>query len=389
MSTPSAITAALKDRARDLGFDLVGVAPALTPVTLPKFEEWVEAGYAGEMQYIERRRDAYAHPRHVLPVVKSVVMLGMCYDPGRGTDEQPGEAAGVGRIARYARGSRDYHDVIRESLKQLAARLHELEPGSRTRAVVDTAPLLERDFARQSGLGWFGKNTLLINKSLGSYLFLAALLTDVELVADEPHETSHCGTCTRCLQACPTEAFVQPGVLDARRCIAYLTIELRDQPIPEDLRPGMKDWLFGCDVCQEVCPWNRKAPAPTTREFVSLADQPDANAFLAMTPAEFKARFRGTPLERTGRNALARNAAIVIGNSGRTELSGLLMQGSTDDSPLVREASVWALTQLIGPAAQGFLQERLDTEQDSLVIEQLEACLQRLQEGKAAAADPV
>ncbi len=389
MSTPSAITAALKEHARDLGFDLVGVAPALTPLTLPKFEEWVEAGYAGEMQYIERRRDAYAHPRHVLPVVKSVVMLGMCYDPGHTTDDQTDEAASVGQIARYARGSRDYHDVIRDSLKQLAAQLHELQPGSRTRAVVDTAPLLERDFARQSGLGWFGKNTLLINKSLGSYLFLAALLTDVELVADEPHETSHCGTCTRCLQACPTEAFVEPGVLDARRCIAYLTIELRDQSIPEDLRPGMQDWLFGCDVCQEVCPWNRKAPLPTTKEFVGLPDQPDAIAFLSMTTAEFKVRFRGTPLERTGRDALARNAAIVVGNSGRKELSTHLMQGATDDSPIVREASVWALARLIGREALGFLQERRNAEQDSQVLRQLNVCLQRLQEGTTPAVDPV
>ncbi|MCG6156195.1 tRNA epoxyqueuosine(34) reductase QueG [Rubinisphaera margarita] len=389
MSTPSETTAALKQASRDLGFDLVGIAPALTPVTLPRFEDWVEAGYAGEMHYIERRRGAYSHPRHVLPVVESVVMLGMCYDPGRTDNEQAAGSGSPGQIARYARGSRDYHDVIRDSLKQLAARLHELVPGSRTRAVVDTAPLLERDFARQAGLGWFGKNTLLLNKSLGSYLFLAALLTDAELVPDEPHETAHCGTCTRCLEACPTEAFVEPGLLDARRCIAYLTIELRDKPIPEELRSGIEDWLFGCDVCQEVCPWNRKAPAPQTGEFESLPDQPKAAEFLAMTPAAFKSRFRGTPLERTGRDTLARNAAVVLGNSGASEWSDALRRAAGDESPLVREASIWALTKLKGVEVAGFLRELRESEQDSLVLERLETSLQQLQEGEAAAVDPV
>src|SRR5205814_3028259 len=210
------------------------------------------------------------------------------------------------KIARYAKGP-DYHDILRDRLNRLLAWVQSEFPGTRGRGVVDTAPLLERDFARRAGLGWIGKNTMLINKHRGSYFFLGALLLDLELTPDEPHVADHCGTCTACLDACPTGAFAGPGWLDARKCISYLTIELRS-PVPAELRPGVGDWLFGCDVCQEVCPWNRKD--------ASEPEAVDAAELLSLTEAEFRDRYRGTALVRTKRRGLLRNAALVLGNGG-------------------------------------------------------------------------
>jgi epoxyqueuosine reductase len=250
------------------------------------------------------------------------------------------------RIARYALGRADYHDVIREKLKQFANAVRRESPGCNVRGVVDTAPLLERDFARLAGLGWFGKNTMLINRRLGSWFFLAALLVDRELEYDEPHSSSHCGTCTRCLDACPTNAFVEPYVLDARRCISYLTIEHRSS-IPEELRSGMGDWLFGCDVCQEVCPWNRKAPVTTEPAF-----QPDPSLgvdvaqLLSLSETKFNQRFGHTPLARPGRAGIARNAAIVAGNSGNDAAVPALTAALDDADPVVRETAAWGLEQI-------------------------------------------
>ncbi|HCS53162.1 tRNA epoxyqueuosine(34) reductase QueG [Rubinisphaera sp.] len=369
------LTEQIKKSARELGFELVGIAPAISPVSLPHFESWVEAGYAGDMKYIPGRREAYQHPRHILPVVRSVIMTAMCYDPQRNVKQNESR---IGQIARYARGEKDYHDVMKVSLKTLAQQIHEEVPDSKTRAVVDTTPLLERDFAQQAGLGWFGKNTMLLNKSIGSYFFLGALLTDVELTPDEPHNTSHCGTCTICLDACPTDAFVQPYILNATRCISYYTIEMRDQSIPEEIRPGLKDWMFGCDICQEVCPWNRKAPPTREEKFESQTDLPDAIEFLTMSPETFKAKFRGTPLERTGRNALARNAAIVIGNSGSRATVQLLIEALQDESPLVREAVVWALGKLGNAKIKADLQSQLSDEKEELVVNQLKTSISQL-----------
>jgi epoxyqueuosine reductase len=328
------LTLAFKAEARRLGFDLVGVAPAVTPTGIHQFLDWLERGYAGQMAYLERREDAYQHPRHVLDGVRSVVLLGINYNTqeparrGTGQCEEtstghptanqgaPGPAIPA-RIACYALGQRDYHDVIREKLQALAGFLRREAPGSRARGIVDTAPLLERDFARLAGLGWFGKNTMLINKHLGSWFFLAGLLVDVELEIDAPHAASHCGTCTRCLDACPTDAFVAPYVLDARRCISYLTIEHRG-PIPDEFHAPMGDWLFGCDICQEVCPWNRKAPVSNEPAFQPqpALQSADAAKLLKLTEAEFHEQFGHTALARTGRAGLVRNAAIVAANAG-------------------------------------------------------------------------
>ncbi len=359
--TVADLTNAVKRRADELGFELAGVAPAVRPEGFEELRRWLDQGFAGEMGYIPRRESAYEHPRGVLPAVRSVIMLSMNYGSGGVrtatesqslTDQSPTStpsAIPTGKVARYAMGSRDYHDVLRERLKGLADFLHEQRPGCRTRACVDTAPLLERDFARLAGLGWFGKNTMLINKRQGSFFFLAALLTDLELIPDEPHNTAHCGTCTRCLDACPTNAFVEPYVLDARRCISYLTIELRDQPVPEELRSQMGEWIFGCDICQDVCPWNRKAPPSREPTFTPHADLSPINLerFAVLDDAAFTEAFAATPLHRTGRAALLRNAALVLGNRGDENSIPVLQRLAESSEPLVQTAAEWALGEIV------------------------------------------
>jgi epoxyqueuosine reductase len=339
--TASLATPALEDRlkqqARALGFELVGIAPATEADHFEQFLDWLAQDYAGDMDYLHRHAAAHRHPAAILPEVRSVIMVGMNYKPAAEPNPPP-----QGRIARYARGA-DYHDVLRTRLKQLLAWLQTEAPGCAGRAVVDTAPLLERDFARRAGLGWFGKNTMLLNKGLGSYFFLGALLVNLPLRADAPHDTAHCGTCTACLDACPTQAFPAPGQLDARRCISYLTIELRG-PVPDDLRPPMGDWLFGCDVCQEVCPWNRKAPAATEPAFAPWPELEalDLLELLTLSEEDFRRRFRGTALTRPKRAGLLRNAALMLGNRGDPAALPALERAAADQDAVVRDAARWA-----------------------------------------------
>jgi epoxyqueuosine reductase len=333
----------IKEQARRLGFELAGIAAATEADGFDRFRAWLEAGHAGEMAYMYRHAELRRHPRAVLPAVRSVVMLGMNYKPDG--QERPETAC---RVARYARG-RDYHDVLRERLNRLLEWVCGEVPGCSGRGVVDTAPLLERDFARRAGLGWFGKNTMLLDKRLGSYFFLAALLLDVELKPDPPHEATHCGSCTACLDACPTRAFVGPGVLDSRLCISYLTIELRG-PVPAEYRAGLGDWLFGCDVCQEVCPWNRKAPPAAEPAFAAVPDLEavDPVELLGLSEEEFRRRFRGTALLRSKRRGLLRNAALVLGNRGDPAALPALRRALADPEPLVREAAQWAIERIEG-----------------------------------------
>jgi epoxyqueuosine reductase len=330
----------IKEQARAQGFELVGIAAATPAEGFDHMRDWLDKGFAGEMEYMHRQAEARQHPESILPGVRSIVMVGMNYKP----DEDPTNP--VGEIARYARGT-DYHDVLWSRLNQLLAWLQIQRPGSRGRGVVDTAPLLERDFARRAGLGWFGKNTMLLNKRLGSYFFIGALLTDLELQPDTPHESSHCGSCTACLDACPTAAFVAPGVLDSRRCISYLTIELRGS-IPEALRPGMGEWLFGCDVCQEVCPWNRKTPSTREPAFAAHADLEavDPAELLSLSEEQFRLRFRGTAIMRAKRGGMLRNAAIVLGNRGDPAALPALRRARSDTEASVREAAEWAIEQI-------------------------------------------
>lgn len=366
------ITAELKLAAARLGFAAVGICPAVSPTGLSQLQAWLAAGYAGEMQYLEGRQEAYAHPRHVLDGARSMVMLSVDYR----TVEPTSACEGEGRVARYGWGT-DYHDLIHDQLKQLGTCLRQLVPGASARGVVDTAPLLEREFAQLAGLGWRGKNTLLLNKHRGSWFFLAALLTDAELEYDDAHEADHCGTCRACLDACPTGAFVQPYVLDSRRCISYLTIELRG-PVPHELRPRIGDWLFGCDVCQDVCPWNSHAPRTNTAELqprermnpVELAE------LFFMDEAAFRARFRHTPLWRPKRRGLLRNAAIVLGNQRAESCQHALEHGLHDEEPIVRGACAWALGMLPADSARRALLARRAVEADAEVADEISAALE-------------
>jgi epoxyqueuosine reductase len=332
----------LKEQARALGFELAGIAPATDADGFDRLCDWLERGFAGTMDYMHRHGAARRHPSSILTEVRSILMVGMNYHPASeraiSTTHTP-----AGQVARYARGM-DYHEVLRERLDRLLDWLRQQRPDCLGRGVVDTAPLLERDFARRAGLGWFGKNTMLLNKRLGSYFFIGALLVNLELTPDPPHTAAHCGTCTACLDACPTDAFAAPGLLDARRCISYLTIEHRGD-VPAELRPGLGDWVFGCEVCQEVCPWNRKAPAgmePALQARPEL-EKLDLIEVLGLSEEAFRRRFRGTALLRTKRRGLLRNAALVLGNTADATALPALRRALEDAEPLVREAARWAI----------------------------------------------
>jgi len=367
------LTAELRRQAEALGFGLCGVCPAVTPSGVNRLHDWLAAGFAGEMSYLADRAAAYADPRQVLEGARSIVLLGLDY---RTAAPKP-VALGQGKVSRYAWGD-DYHDLIRTRLHTLADFLRTAAPGCHARGVVDTAPLLEREFAQLAGLGWIGKNTLLINKRRGSWFFLAALLTDLDLEYDAPHEADHCGVCTACLDACPTQAFPAPGVLDARRCISYLTIELRS-PIPVELRTGMGDWLFGCDVCQDVCPWNRHSPEASEPAFLPRAGQDplELAELFALDEAAFRRRFRGSPLWRPKRRGLLRNAAIVLGNQRATAALPALLLGLADEEPLVRGACAWALGQIGGTAVDEGLRAAAGREDDSEVAAEIVAALRQ------------
>ena len=366
--TAEQLSAEIKSKAISLGFELTGVCPAVAPAGASRLDQWLQAGYAGQMQYIAERREAYDHPGHVLDGARSIVMLGMHYR----TEEPVATESGQGRVSRYAWGSDDYHNVIRDRLHQLADYLRELVPNAQTRGVVDTAPLLERDFGQLAGMGWVGKNTMLISPHAGSYFFLAALLTDVVLHYDASHQTDHCGTCTACLEACPTDAFPQPYVLDGSRCISYLTIELQDH-IPEQLRTGMGDWLFGCDVCQEVCPWNRHAPKSEQAEFEQVPSMNPVHLsnLFGLDDEQFRLQFRRTPLWRSHRRGLLRNAAIVLGNQRCEEGTVALEKGIADIEPLVRSAAAWALGEIASDRALSLLQQAQATESDPFVASEI------------------
>lgn len=335
------LSAAIRSAGGSIGFDTLRIAPAVSPPGFHPLLDWIASGYHADMDWIPRRRDAYEHPDGVMPGTRSIIVVGLNYY----NDCRPNPTF---NISRYAWGSADYHDLLRKRLKQLARIIRDAAPHEHTRAVVDTAPLLERDFARLAGIGWFGKNTMLISREIGSWFFLGAVLTTAELVYDDPFEGEFCGSCTACLDACPTNAFPKPGVLDANRCISYLTIERRDKSIPEELREGMLDWIFGCDICQDVCPWNRFAPDSSEEQFRirDVLQQMTLSDLLAIDEQQFVALFRGTPLERTGRAAIVRNAAIVAANRRDRTAIPILEKLRSNSITLISEAANWALGQL-------------------------------------------
>jgi epoxyqueuosine reductase len=344
------LTQRIKHQALAVGFDLVGVAPVQESPELAFFERWLEAGYAGEMHYLRRSRERRRDLQQVLPAAQSVVVCGLNYD----TDYPYSTAlsdSDRGWIARYAWGA-DYHQVIQDKLAQLQAFITPLvPPTASSKLYVDTGPVVERVYAKYAGLGWFGKNTCLLNTQLGSWLLLGEIILTIPLAYDPP-ALDHCGTCTRCLEACPTQALLEPYVLDAQRCISYLTIELKGA-IPEEFRSQTGHHIFGCDICQDVCPWNRKRHFTTDADLQPHPDQvhPHLEDLAHMTQEEFHRRFRGTVLERSKRRGLLRNVCVAMGNSGNPAFIPLLESLLDDTEALVREHAAWALARLRGRAA--------------------------------------
>jgi len=340
---PDGFRTRLQGQAYGLGFDLVGITELGTPDSVAHFDAWLAAGYHGEMDYMERGAELRRDTRRPHPGATHAIVVGMHY--GGGTPDGP--------VARYARGD-DYHEVMRARLRELHAWLSaELGVAIDARPYVDSGPLLERDLARRAGLGWFGKNTMLINPQQGSWFFIGALVVDVVLPIDAPFDADRCGTCTRCLDACPTDAFVAPHVLDANRCISYLTIEMRGE-IPESLRALMGEHLYGCDVCQEVCPWNVKfsQELPDGSAFAARAMFVDKDArtlareILAMEPADYAAAFKGSAMKRAKLQGLKRNAAVVLGNVGTVDDLAELEAMRLHEHDVVREHAAWAILQI-------------------------------------------
>ena len=347
MIAPATQTSALEQRIKaqafGLGFDLAGIARLGRADTAHAFDDWLARGYAGDMHYLPRSADKRRDTRLPFPGAVSAIVVAMDY----------GGKTPSGPVARYARGD-DYHDVMTAKLDALHEWIaDQVGQPVRGKAYIDTGPLLERDLARRAGLGWFGKNTMLVNPELGSFFFLGALLVDLALQPDEPFEADRCGTCTRCLEACPTRALVEPRLLDATRCISYLTIELKGG-IPEALREPMGSLLYGCDICQSVCPYNvkfaqeLKEPAYEPRAAIAGRDARQlARELLAMTQDEFSRAFSKSPMKRAKLRGLKRNAAVVLGNVGTPEDADVLEHAVQDEEPLVREHAVWAAGRLL------------------------------------------
>jgi epoxyqueuosine reductase len=373
------LTELVKRAAAEAGFDLAGIASVSDFPELQHFPQWLRNGNAGEMRYLEQRNQQGELKRVAVksgfPWARSVVVCALNYYASPGPCpplcETPGKSSpGNGRggtgestrgwISRYAWPVRDYHDSVMERLRQVERHVHEGagEP-VRTQCYVDTGPLLERVYARYAGVGWVGKNTCIINQQLGSWLFLGVILTSLEVfaglpvVAEKPHFTAglpapdRCGTCTRCLDACPTAAFTAPHQLDASRCISYLTIEKRGD-IPEELRALMGRHVFGCDICQDVCPWNRKAPVSALPDFQPQSEliDPALEWLAVMRKSEFREEFRGSAVERARPNGMRRNAVIAMGNSGNERFVPLLRELVLDADETVAKHARWSLERL-------------------------------------------
>jgi epoxyqueuosine reductase len=311
--TPGTLAAAAKALARKLGFDACGIADLAPSATAAALDRWLGRAYHGEMRYMERQAAVRRQPARAWADARSAVVVLHNY-----WQADAGPAPGRGRVARYALGD-DYHAVLRVKLERLGGGLVAAAGAGRYRAYVDAGPLPERELAQRAGLGWFGKNTMLIHPRIGSFTFIGVLLTDLVLARDQPFEADRCGTCRRCLDACPTQSFPEPRMLDASRCISYLTIEARS-PVPDALKSTVGDWLFGCDVCQDVCPWNVRFADETAEPRYRArpaAEWPTLQTIAAMTERQFDEAFRATALVRAGRDSLARNATVVIENGAQ------------------------------------------------------------------------
>jgi epoxyqueuosine reductase len=335
----------IKTKSQQLGFFLAGVTIPEPPPHYSTFENWLAQGHHGTMDYLatERSRARRASPREIMPECKSILVLATPYAPPLLEEEWPG-AKEIGSIASYALGD-DYHNILPTRMKELVQFIEEQVGGAvKNRYYTDTGPILERDLAQQAGIGWIGKNTCLINRKVGSYFFISEILLDLELEPDLPFITDHCGTCTRCIQACPTDCILPNRTLDATRCISYLTIELKDD-IPVELRDKMGNWTFGCDICQMVCPWNRFAHQGDPA-FDAVHPPHKLTEELSLTPEAFNQRFKRTPVQRAKRRGYVRNVAVALGNSGDMHHLPVLQNALNDEEPMIREHSQWAIDKI-------------------------------------------
>lgn len=332
---------AIKDKARQLGFILAGVTSCDSPTHFNIFEDWLDKNHHGTMDYLasERSRQRRADPQQILPECNSILILALPYIPVA-QNTQPSTV----NIAAYALGA-DYHDIIPPRLQEIVEFI-ETQVGHPipNRYYTDTGPILERELAQRAGLGWVGKNSMLINPQAGSTFLLAEILLGIELEPDDPFRSDHCGTCTRCLNACPTQCILPNRTLDARRCISFLTIENKGE-IPEDLREPMGQWAFGCDICQQVCPWNRFAPPadPSLQPSIAL---PIRTEDLLLSSSEFNQRFKHSPIQRAKRRGYLRNLAVVVGNIGTENALPVLQQAAQDEEPLIKNQVEWAIQKI-------------------------------------------
>jgi epoxyqueuosine reductase len=360
------LTRHIREEARRLGFFKTGITPVRPLPWEDKFNSWLEQGRHGEMKYLAKQASRRRDPGLVLQNARSLVIVAANYfSPDPISDEPLG-----GRISRYAWGE-DYHLLMGQRLMALQESILRADPGARTLSYVDTGPVMEKVWGAHSALGWMGKHTNLITREQGSWFFIGVVLLDVDLEFDQP-EKDHCGTCSRCIPACPTGAIVAPYVVDARLCISYLTIELRGT-IPRHLRPLIGNRIFGCDDCQEVCPWNRFAVKTPERRFGprSLNLMPELSSLADITPEEFSQRYQNSPIRRAKRDGFVRNVMVALGNSGSPDALPGLVRGIHDQSPLVRAHAAWALRRIPGDAARIMLEQARATEADPCVMEEL------------------
>jgi epoxyqueuosine reductase len=370
------LSSQIKQAAQRLGFELVGISPVKVPPHEQSFAQWLRQGLAGELDYMKRTEALRRDPQELVPWAISIISAGMNYYKSMPRPSPSREAQGW--VSRYAWGD-DYHDVLKRKLDLLLGQIHEMAGCAvQGRAFVDSGPVLEREFAGVAGLGWIGKNTHLISPKKGSWFFLGELFVDLPLAYDRPMR-DRCGQCDLCLRACPTNAFVGPYVLDARRCLSYLTIELKGW-MPRQLRPLLGNHIFGCDICQEVCPYNVKARETAEAAFGPRPGlyAPQLIPLLSLTAAEFRARFRGSPILRAKRRGFLRNVAVALGNIKDQTAIPALIHALDDEEPLVRGHAAWALGEIGTQAALSALRRRLEMETDPEVLDEINAALAQL-----------
>lgn len=380
MISPGELTRRIKTKAHDVGFQHVGITTPDPPEHLDTYLNWLSAGHHANMTWISTKeaRQRRANPRQILPECKSILCLGIHYLPAPNEQKKIGE----GQIASYALGN-DYHNVLPERLKSIIAFIeNQLGYPVPNRWYTDTGPLLEKELAQRAGIGWIGKNSNLINPKSGSYFFLAEILLGVELVPDPPFSTDHCGSCTRCIAACPTDCILPDRTLDAGRCISYLTIELKDE-IPAEMRPKLGHWVFGCDICQQVCPWNQRfalsdvdaAFAPRLGVLpVYLKDE------ITLDAQSFNRKYKGSPIKRAKRRGYLRNIAIALGNYAAPDSTLALSKSLKDNEELIRKHAAWALGQIGNQTAYDSLNSSLISERNLSVREEIQHALNSIKE---------